>query len=95
MAVRNYSADELVAGTVLPQVQTAVSKEFADELKRVTGEDYFCGPSFSRGSTTCPAVEILVKDVDYADAGIQEARNNKQKALEQAAAQVAEAEGKV
>jgi hypothetical protein len=95
VAVRSFSADELVAGTVLPQVQAAVSKEFADELKRVTGEAYFCGPSFNRGSKDCPAVEILVKDVDYADAGIQEARNNKQKALEQAAAQVAEAEGKV
>lgn len=95
VAVRNYSADELVAGTVLPQLQTAVSDEFVKELKRVTGEAYFCGPSFVRGSSDCPAVEILVKDVDYADPGIQEARNNKQKALEQAAAQVAEAEGKV
>lgn len=95
VAVRVYSADELVAGTVLPQLQTDVSIEFGKELKRVTGEDYFCGPSFTRGSSTCPAVEILIKDVDYADPGIQEARNNKQKALEQAAAQVAEAEGRV
>lgn len=95
VAVRTYSADELVAGTVLPQLQSDVSTEFGKELKRVTGEDYFCGPGFVRGSTTCPAVEILIKDVDYADPGIQEARNNKQKALEQAAAQVAEAQGKV
>lgn len=93
--VRNYSADELVAGTALPDVQAKVSEEFAKELKRVTGEDYFCGPAFVRGGKTCPQVEILVKDVDYADPGIQQARNDKQKALEQAAAQIATAEGQV
>lgn len=93
--VRNYSADSLVAGTVLVDVQTNVSTEFTNELKRLTGGDFFCGPTFQRGSTNCPPVEVIVKDVDYADPGIQEARNNKQKALEQAAAQVATAEGQV
>lgn len=95
VAVREYSADELVAGTVIPDLQSKVSAQFALELKRVTGEDYFCGPAFDRASGKCPPVELLVKDIDYADPGIQEARNNKQKALEQAAATVAEAEGKV
>jgi len=94
-AVRNYKADELVAGTVLAEVQQKVSSEFAVELKRLTGGDFFCGPTFQRGSRACPPVEIIVKDVDYADPGIQQARNDKQKALEFAAAQVAEAEGKV
>lgn len=93
--VRNYSADSLVAGTVLSEVQTQVSTEFGTELKRLTGGDFFCGPTFQRGGTTCPPVEVIVKDVDYTDPGIQEARNNKQKALEQAAAQVATAEGQV
>lgn len=93
--VRNYSADALVAGTVLAEVQERISTEFATELKRLTGGDYFCGPTFRRGSPDCPPVQILVKDIDYTDAGIQEARNNKQKALENAAAQVAEAEGRV
>lgn len=95
VAVREYSADSLVAGTVIPELQGKVSTSFAEELKRVTGEDYFCGPSFDRATGKCPPVELLVKDIDYTDPGIQEARNNKQKALEQAAAQVAEAEGKV
>jgi len=93
--VRNYSADSLVAGTVLAEVQNEVSAQFGTELKRLTGGDFFCGPTFQRGSDTCPSVEVLIKDVDYADPGIQEARNNKQKAIEAAAAQVAEAEGKV
>jgi hypothetical protein len=93
--VRSFTADALVAGTVLPEVQEQISDAFAIELKRLTGGDYFCGPTFTRGSAECPPVEVLVKDIDYTDAGIQEARNNKQKALENAAAQVAEAEGRV
>ena len=93
--LRGYSADALVAGTVLPEVQEKVSDEFALELKRLSGGEYFCGPTFTRGSNTCPPVEVVIKDVDYTDAGIQQARNEKQKAIEQAAALVAEAEGKV
>jgi hypothetical protein len=93
--VRGYSADSLVAGTVLAEVQSAVSQEFGKELERLTGGKFFCGPTFIRGSADCPPVEVIVKDVDYSDPGIQEARNNKQKALEQAAAQVATAEGQV
>ena len=61
------------------------------EVKRLTGGDFFCGPTFSRGSNSCPPVEVLIKDVDYTDPGIQQARNDKQKAIEQASALVAEA----
>jgi len=93
--VRSYKADELVAGVVLADVQTKISAEFQTELKRLVGGDYFCGPNFVRGNPACPEVQVLVKDVDYSDPGIQEARNKKQQAIEAAAAAVAEAEGKV
>jgi hypothetical protein len=92
---RNYSADPLVAGTNLPEIQDAIAKEFSSELARVTGAPFFCGPTFNRATKNCPAVQVLVKDVDYADPGIQKARNEKQKALETAQALVAEAEGKL
>lgn len=95
VVVRNYSADPLVAGTNLPEIQTAIADEFSKELNRVTGGPYFCGPNFNRATKDCPPVQVLVKDVDYADAGIQQARNEKQKALEKAQALVAEAEGKL
>lgn len=95
VVVRNYSADPLVAGTNLPEIQVAIANEFSTELARVTGGPFFCGPEFNRASKDCPPVQVLVKDVDYTDPGIQEARNNKQKALEQASAQVAEAQGKL
>lgn len=95
VVVRNYSADPLVAGTSLPEIQAAIATEFSAELKRVTGGEFFCGPEFNRATTACPAVQVLVKDVDYTDPGIQQARNDKQKALEQAAARVAAAQGEV
>lgn len=95
VVVRNYSADTLVAGTNLPEIQEAIAKEFSTELTRVTGAPFFCGPTFNRATKDCPPVQVLVKDVDYTDPGIQQARNEKQKALEQAQALVAEAEGKL
>lgn len=93
--VRRYAADPLVAGTNLPEVQQNISTEFQTELKRLVGGDYFCGPTFDRKAGTCPAVEVLVKDIDYTDPGIQAARNEKQKAIETAAAEVAAAQGQV
>lgn len=95
VVVRNYAADPLVAGTNLPEIQEAIAKEFSTELERVTGGPYFCGPDFNRATKQCPAVQVLVKDVDYTDPGIQQARNEKQQALERATALVAEAEGKL
>lgn len=93
--IRSYGADALVGnvGGVRAEAQDKISTLFTTELKRSAGGDFFCGPSFDRSKPECPEIEIIVKDVDYADAGIQEARNSKQKAIELAAAKVAEAEG--
>lgn len=66
---------------------------FAAELKRLAGGDFFCGPAFNRIKPDCPPIEVIIKDVTFADAGIQQARNEKQKALELAAAQLARAQG--
>lgn len=93
--IRTYSADELVAGTNLTEVQEKIAAAFQVELKRLVGGDFFCGPTFNRVTKTCPPVEVIVKDVDYNDPGIQQARNAKQKAIEQAQALVAEAQGKL
>lgn len=93
--IRSYGSDALVGnvGGVRADAQGKISTLFTTELKRATGGDFFCGPSFDRSKPECPAIEIIVRDVDYADAGIQDARNAKQKAIELAAAKVAEAEG--
>lgn len=93
--VRGYTADALVGnvGGVRADAQDKISAQFTQELKRLSGGDYFCGPSFNRASKDCPEIEMIIRDVDYADPGIQDARNAKQKAIELAAAKVAEAEG--
>lgn len=93
--LRGYTADQLVLGTVWAEAEPVFAKAFSDELTRLSGGQYFCGPSFTRAKADCPEVEVSIKDVDYKDAGIQSARNEKQKALEQAAAQVAAAQGQV
>ncbi len=93
--VREYNADPLVAGISWPEVQKKISDAFAAELKRLMGGEFFCGPAFDRQSKQCPAVEVILKNIDYTDAGIKDARNAKAKALALAAAKVAEAEGEV
>lgn len=92
--IRGYGADALVGNIdgVLAVVQTAIGVQFSEELKRLAGGNFFCGPTFTRASPDCPAVELIIKDVVFADQGIQQARNDKQKALEEAAAQLARAQ---
>lgn len=92
--VRNYSDADLVSGVVFNQVQSEISAAFQQNLKRIVGGDYFCGPSYNRiKPDICPSVEVLVKDVDYTDPKIQDARNAKKVAIEAAAAAVAKAKG--
>lgn len=93
--LRIYTADELIAGTVWADAEKKFAETFTAELLRLAGQNYFCGPTFDRGSSTCPPIAVSIKDVDLADPGVQAARNDKQEALEKAAAQVVEAEGKV
>jgi hypothetical protein len=94
--LREYTADELVQGTVWSEAEARFSATFSTELTRLSGGEYFCGPSFNRADPdNCPSVAVSIKDVDYADPGIQEARNEKQKAIEKAAAALIEAQGVV
>jgi hypothetical protein len=95
--IRAYGADELVGnvGGVREKAQEEIAAEFTEELKRTVGGPYFCGPTFNRAKADCPPVELLIRDIDYTDGGIQDARNAKQKAIEQAAANVAAAQGEV
>jgi hypothetical protein len=92
--VREYGSDELVGniGGIRAEAQKKISVRFTEELKRLTGGDFFCGPLFNRASPECPAIEMILVDVDFADAGIQEARNAKQKAVELGAAKLATAQ---
>jgi hypothetical protein len=92
--VRQYSADDLVANKngIRTVAQTDVGKALAVEFNRITGGPFFCGPSFNRASSECPLLELSIINVEFSDPGIQQARNEKQKAIELGAAKVAAAE---
>ena len=93
--VRGYTADDLVSGQKREEVQQKIATLFQSEIKRVVGGEYFCSPAFDRHTGQCGEVQILLKDVDYANPNIQAARDEKQAAVEKATALVAEAQGKV
>lgn len=95
--IRDYDADELIGnvGGVRAEAQKRISEAFTAELKRLTGGDYFCGPSFDRLKNECPAVEVIIVDVDLNNEALQAARDKKIAAQEEAAALVAAAEGQV
>ena len=94
--VRKYSADDLVANKdgIQATVLKAISEKFSVEVTRLVGGPFFCGPSFNRSSKECPAIELQLVGVELADKGLQDARNEKQKAVELAAAELARAQGK-
>lgn len=93
---RAYTPDALVGGSVNVELQKAIALDLPAELKRLTGGNYFCSPVFNRANPDqCGEVQVLLKDIDYTNPAIQAARDEKQKAIELAAALVAEAEGKV
>lgn len=93
--LRTYSADALTGnqGGVTTEAQKLIADQLAAELNRLAGGQFFCGPTFNRASGTCPPVEFAILDIKFADDGIQAARNEKQKALEEAAAKLARAKG--
>lgn len=92
---RKFNADDLVANKdgVQGKVLEAISKEFSVQVNRLAGGPFFCGPSFNRASKECPNVELQMIGIELADKGLQDARNEKQRQLELAAAKLAEAQG--
>lgn len=92
---REYTADVLVSGTKREEVQAKIADLFATEIKRLTGGEYYCSPTFDRNKPTCGAPEVQLKDVDYTNPAIQQARDEKQAAIEHATALVAAAQGQV
>lgn len=93
--VRKYAANPLIANVdgVQTKAQAEIGERLAVEFNRIVGGNFFCGPSFNRAKPDCPPVELLIIGIENADPGIQAARNEKQKAVELAAAKLATAQG--
>lgn len=92
--VRKYSADDLVANKdgVQGVVLKAISEKFSSEVNRLAGGPFFCGPEFNPASKDCPQVQLQMVGIELADKGLQDARNAKQRAIEEGAAKLAAAE---
>ena len=97
--VRAYDSEPLVYNTdgVYADVQPEIGRRFQAELERLSGGDFFCGTSFvpdwRDGGGECPNVELILTNVDFANADIQAARDQRAVAEEEAAAALVEAQG--
>lgn len=93
--LRAYSANPLIANQdgIQTQAQQKIAERLTVEFNRIAGGNFFCGPSFNRARPDCPPLELLIIGIENADPGIQAARNEKQKAVELAAAKLATANG--
>lgn len=103
-SAKNYPASALVNGTanspmVVDKVQrkglrTDISEALMLNLERLTGNKFFCGPTFDRASSECPAIEVTTQ-AELASTDLLAAQGEKQAAVERAAAALIEAQGKV
>lgn len=97
--VRAYEADPLVYNTdgIYVEVQGEIGRRFLEELTRLSGGQFFCGTSFvptwRDGDGTCPPVELILTNIDFANPAIQTARDQRRVEEEEAAAALIEAEG--
>lgn len=93
--VRSYDADDLVYNRegIHTEAQQAIGRRFLENLKRLSGGNFFCGPTFVRASGQCPPPELLLKGIDFNNPSIQEARDERRKEQELAAAALEKAEG--
>lgn len=95
--IRAWDADPLVYNTdgIYTEVQEDIGKEFLTNLKRLSGGDFFCGPSFQRGADgfPCPPPELILRGIDFANPDIQDARDQRRTEEELAKARLTEAEG--
>jgi hypothetical protein len=94
---RNYSADDLDANTngIWKQMEGALGATFQAELLAKTGGNYLCGPGYDRAKADCPPVRISITDINFADAGIAEARARVFKAEQDAKAALVAAQSQV
>lgn len=93
--VRDYQADALIGNKdgIQTEVTRKVGERLATEINRISGGNFFCGNGFVTFKPDCPAMDFLIIGIEFADPELQAARNAKQKAVELAAAKLAEANG--
>lgn len=91
---RKYQADDLDSGKdgLWTKMEQAIGPAFNASLKTKVGGDYFCGSSYNRSVDTCPAITVDIVEINFADSGIQTARNNVFKAKQDREAELTRAQ---
>lgn len=94
---RKYRPDDLDTNLndVWSKMEGELSSKFNAAVREKVGGDYFCGVAYNRAQKDCPPLKIDITGIDYNDPGIQTARNNVRKALEDRKAELIKAQGEL
>lgn len=94
---RKYVADDLDtnANGTWEKMEAAIGAAFNAGIRNKVNGDYFCGTTFDRTKPDCPPVVVDITSIDYADPGIQQARNQVRRAEEEAKARLIAAQAEV
>lgn len=97
---RKHDVESLLGDPeAVTSVQTGVATQLKDRVENVLGDNYFCGPTFVRGSKDCPNFTIVLKRPSFSQAvldAFEANRTSKSKvvtAQNEADAKAAEAQG--
>jgi hypothetical protein len=90
---RKYDDDALDTNLndIWATMEQDMSAKFNEQVRKKVGGDYFCGLEFVRTKPDCPPVFVDILGIDFADDGIQVARNDVYKAVKEGEADLARA----
>jgi hypothetical protein len=100
--VFSYTVDELFANAVgessgnedaIRKIQLDIASTLKENINRVLGGDYFCGPTFDRDKPECPDFEFIINSAEPTSASVRNSFDSVRAATNDAAAQKARAEG--
>lgn len=94
---RMYTADQMDTNIddTWRKMEEAMQAEFVEQLRLKVGGDYFCGVTYNRSKTECPAVRVSITSIDFADPTVQQKRAEVRAAAEDAKKRLIEAQAKV
>jgi len=100
--VFSYTVDELFANAIgeasgnedaIRKIQLDIAATLKENINRVLGGPYFCGPTFDRDKPDCPNFEFIINSAEPTSASVRNSFDSVRAATNEAAAAKARAEG--
>jgi regulator of protease activity HflC (stomatin/prohibitin superfamily) len=100
--VFTYTVDELFANAVgeasghedaIRKIQVDIAATLKENISRVLGGQYFCGPTFDRDKEACPDFEFIINSAEPSSASVRNSFDAVRAATNEANAAKARAEG--